>query len=184
MPETNESKEHYLVVSNMRTGSSAVARVMHEKMGIKMYYKATEADEFNPEGYYEDIGITNINEHYIRSRVDAFALIKGVKRYIHIMKEMNVPWGLKDARISILAPIYKHVLPDARIIRVFRNGLDIIRSQMRKYGFTEDHIKLRIFMTNITIDAVWGDNIWASLNMTERRTNEEIENVIRERIRE
>lgn len=184
MSETNENKVHYLVVSNMRTGSSAVARVMHEKMGIKMFYQQAKADEFNPDGYYEDVGITNINEHYIRGSIDVFDLIKGINRYIHIMEDMNVPWGLKDGRIAILSPMYKHVLPNARIIRVYRNGSDIIRSQIRKYGFTEEHIKRRIFMTNISIDAVWGDNIWASLNMTERRTDEEIENTIRERIRE
>lgn len=173
---------HYLVVSNMRSGSSAVARVMHRNMGITMFLDPILSDKFVPSGYYEDKVVINTNELFLRNKMSAKQFLILMEEYI---KKQTPPWGLKDGRIGTIAPFYKRLLPDAKIIRLYRNKEDIKKSMKHKWPhWAESDIDNRIFVTDVIADAVWGDNIWASLDMTERRSDEEIENAIRERTRE
>jgi len=179
-----QEPDHYLVVSNMRSGSSAVSRVMHEQMDITMFMHPPEPDEFNPGGYYEDVEVTNTNELAIRGDITVFDHIRLIDKYKTHMVMREEPWGLKDGRIALLAPVYKLFLPNARIIRLYRKAEDVIKSMMKKYKWDFEKARVREFITNVYIDAVWGDNIWASLNMTKKRTDSEIKNVISNRIKE
>ena len=47
--------DSYLVVGTGRSGTSTVARVMHEKLGISMGNEFVPSNEFNEKGYYEDV---------------------------------------------------------------------------------------------------------------------------------
>ena len=107
-----KTKPYYLVISNMRSGSSAVSRVMHENMGIKMFIHPQKPDEFNPKGYYEDVEVTNLNELCIRGEVNFRQHIEYMREYIRTITSLHVEWGLKDGRIALLGALYKYLMPD------------------------------------------------------------------------
>jgi hypothetical protein len=41
---------------------------------------------------------------------------------------IDIPWGWKDPRNTFLLPIWLEIFPNAKIIHIYRNGLDIAKS--------------------------------------------------------
>ena len=174
----------YLVVGSMRSGTSAVARVLHEQLGVTMFMTPPEPDEFNPDGYYEDLDVSNLNELAIRTVITPMDFIEKITIYSKEMIRRGKAWGLKDGRIAILSPLYYRLFPKAKVIRLCREPKLVVASMMRKYGWDRKKAELRIFMDNLFIDAVWKNNICASLDMTERRTDSDIKLTILKGTRE
>lgn len=54
----------------------------------------------------------------------------GPKRFIKYrsLLELDFPWGWKDPRNTFLMPLWLEIFSDAKIIHIYRNGLDIARS--------------------------------------------------------
>ena len=48
------------------------------------------------------------------------------------LSRMSVPWGWKDPRNTLTLPIWREVYPEARIIHVVRNGLDVAHSLLTR----------------------------------------------------
>lgn len=48
------------------------------------------------------------------------------------LSHMSVPWGWKDPRNTLTLPIWREVYPEARIIHVVRNGLDVAHSLLNR----------------------------------------------------
>ena len=157
---------------------------MHEQLGVTMFLHEAPKDEFNPDGYYEDVAITNINEYVMRGKclvTDLIGYIEGYEREVLLLKK---PWGVKDARIAMLGAIYKYMFPNANIIFVKRNEDLVIKSLQRKYSWTIAACQNHINHVKIYNEVIWKDRIWASLDMTEKRTDDEIKTAILERTRE
>lgn len=47
---------------------------------------------------------------------------------------LDLPWGWKDPRNSLLLPLWLELFPEAKIIHVVRNGLDVAASLARREG--------------------------------------------------
>lgn len=54
----------------------------------------------------------------------------GLKRYIKniSLSQLNFPWGWKDPKNTILLPLWLDVFADAKIIYIYRNGVDVAQS--------------------------------------------------------
>lgn len=52
-------------------------------------------------------------------------------RYRAITK-LNMPWGWKDPRNIITLPLWLEIFPSARIIHIYRNGIDVANSLARR----------------------------------------------------
>jgi hypothetical protein len=52
-------------------------------------------------------------------------------------------WGWKDPRNSITLPVWLKLFPDARVIHIVRNGVDVAESLYRRQqrGFQEAKIR-------------------------------------------
>lgn len=174
----------FFVLGTFRCGSSAVARVMHEQMGILMFLRETPPDEFNPNGYFEDKNVTDMNEGHITKANSAQDIISFLNDYKRKVIKYKQPWGLKDARINFLGPIYKYVFPRANVIALHRDPDDTAKSLHKKYGWGQTMILNHLLVAILYRDMVWKDNIWATLDMTEKRTDDEIKTAILERTME
>ncbi len=42
--------------------------------------------------------------------------------------DLNIPWGWKDPRNTFLLPLWLDIFPEAKVIHIYRNGLDIAQS--------------------------------------------------------
>jgi len=47
---------------------------------------------------------------------------------------LAAPWGWKDPRTTFTLPMWLELFPDARIIHICRNGVDVARSVNKKWG--------------------------------------------------
>jgi hypothetical protein len=54
-----------LVVGTGRCGTSTVARVLHEQLGVCMGSRFREADANNPRGFYEDLDALEANQRLL-----------------------------------------------------------------------------------------------------------------------
>ena len=54
----------------------------------------------------------------------------GLRKYVSykVKGELPFPWGWKDPRNTILLPIWLSIFPEAKVIHVCRNGLEVARS--------------------------------------------------------
>jgi hypothetical protein len=46
--------------------------------------------------------------------------------------DLEMPWGWKEPRTTLLLPLYLELFPDARVIHVYRNGVDVAASLARR----------------------------------------------------
>ncbi|MHA1337415.1 MAG: sulfotransferase [Promethearchaeota archaeon] len=54
----------------------------------------------------------------------------GLKYYLKYRSifNINLPWGWKDPRNTLLLPIWLDIFPNAKIIHIYRNGIDVSQS--------------------------------------------------------
>ena len=43
-------------------------------------------------------------------------------------EKLNIPWGWKDPRSTFTLPLWLDIFPDAKIIHIYRNGVDVANS--------------------------------------------------------
>ncbi len=85
-------KPNVLIVGSGRSGTSTVARICHEKLGICMGHYLKPGDYMNPSGYYEDY----VSHGLVRAMADG-SYSAGV--YLEIMNGFHancLSWGAKD----------------------------------------------------------------------------------------
>lgn len=77
--------------------------------------------------------IFNNTVDYLNYVVHSIAILRytGVKRYFSLGCK-NAIWGWKDPRNSYTLPLWKMIYPDAKIIHVYRNGIDVANSLRRR----------------------------------------------------
>lgn len=155
-----------LVVGPGRCGSSAVARVLHERMGVSMGKVFPVGDEYNPEGYYEDSEFKFHNQAFLDGRM---RFPEFWERIGHLIRQRREPWGLKDPRLCYLLPFYLSLIPDAKIIRCRRPLADIQASMKRCYGWEGEEAVRR----ERALDLV--NHPMLEIEMSEPRTDEWIE---------
>ena len=54
----------------------------------------------------------------------------GWRRYLQLRTPANleIPWGWKDPRSTYTLPVWLDLFPDAKVIHIYRNGVDVARS--------------------------------------------------------
>ena len=48
------------------------------------------------------------------------------------LQSINTPWGWKDPRTMITAPIWLNIFPKAKIVYILRNGIDVANSLQKR----------------------------------------------------
>lgn len=134
-----------LVIGNHRTGSSCVAGILY-KAGISMGRDMLEAHPSNPVGHFEDKAFLLLNESLV-APWDKPVVLVGVElavpriRYQRLITErdsLDCIWGIKDPRMCITAQYFMDLMYDPVIINIRRNSDSVIRSLMRRDGWTKE----------------------------------------------
>lgn len=142
-----------ILVGMHRSGTSMIARMLKE-MGLFIGWELENHDEAvfflkrndmilksSNCGWDNPLPVKNLLGHEkMRKRValqlwkdmnsiQAFSFL-GPKKYLKYKSicNLDIPWGWKDPRSSVLLPIWLDIFPDAKIVNVYRNGVDSAES--------------------------------------------------------
>jgi hypothetical protein len=60
----------------------------------------------------------------------------GLKLYMKYksIQKLDIPWGWKDPRNTFLLPLWLTIFPEAKIVHIYRNGIDIAQSLSLREG--------------------------------------------------
>lgn len=183
--------EPVLVTGVGRSGTSAVARVLHEQLGVCMGHDLPKPKRANPEGSYEDKEIRNLHIQVTNGRIDRGTFEERAIQWLeqHALDHQTTyyrnwyedgrpllvsraePWGFKDPRACHVLDFYLELPIDWKLIVCERAFEDVLASWGRVCaGTTKGHrqeIRARGEALEGAIDAHGVEPV--RLDMTERR---------------
>ncbi|MBZ0303661.1 MAG: sulfotransferase [Anaerolineae bacterium] len=142
-----------IVIGMHRSGTTMITDIL-EKMGLFMGVRQNVMQEAQfffeinkwllelsggswilPETYdslQRDLRAYNQVTNYVRFLLNTPRTISylGVQRYLQFRTpaSMNTPWGWKDPRTTYMLPLWLKIFPEARVIHIHRNGIDVAQS--------------------------------------------------------
>lgn len=128
----------YIVIGTGRSGTSFVAGVLHNDMGINMGEKFPKVNRTNPDGFWEDLDFLNLNVGFRNGNMTFLQFMQTMVEFITIRQARNLPWGFKESRMSMFIGLYLQVLDQPKIIWTQRKSALVIASLQDCYGFNED----------------------------------------------
>ena len=147
-----ENRSPYIVIGSGRSGTSNVARILHEKMGIHMGDVFPPSDTVNPGGYYEDMEFWKLNKSFIRGLTNYPNWFVGVSNLITARAKKGIPWGFKENRTSYLLGLLPVFCDGMKIIRCNRDPELVMKSCMEKWGHSEHEAESYYYGRNWAID--------------------------------
>ncbi len=135
-----------IVLGMHRSGTSLTAGMLHN-MGVNMGPNCDWTGPDNPRGYYEDIAFIRTNEYILKlaggtwynpptarsiaGLEDREVLNRQIKKLVDARKG-NGPWGWKDPRTVLTAPLYMKYLDNPVCVCTHRNPLSIANSLRKR----------------------------------------------------
>ncbi|MGI9608344.1 MAG: sulfotransferase [Acidimicrobiales bacterium] len=122
-----------------RSGTSAVAQTLN-RAGLFLGHDLLGSEPSNPHGHFEDNEVIEIHQALLdvngvdwkaTEPLDPFvpdAQWQAIGDLVRRRNALGEPWGFKDPRVCLFLPLWRHALPDARVLVVFRNPAETIRS--------------------------------------------------------
>jgi hypothetical protein len=141
----------FLICGSGRSGTSAVARVLHEA-GIRMGSDLIEADASNAEGYFEERSVVVLNDAILNdvrlhrwfataTRAEILAAARARHDVMRPLADAATP-GWKDPRFCWTLEAWLEVLTERpRIIVCVRSPSEVVESTLRYYGLDSDEAR-------------------------------------------
>lgn len=108
-----------IVVGVGRTGTSTVCRLIHEKLGIRMFMTSfLRPDQWNPDGYYEDRLVKQTLKDVKRG---AKTVGEAARRIHYEFEQGTVPWGFKLQPLGKMPPGLLEAFEPRAVISCVRN---------------------------------------------------------------
>ncbi len=60
--------------------------------------------------------------------------------------DLDIPWGWKDPRTTITIDVWKRIFPNAKILHIYRNPIDVAQSLRERELMIREHGKLEFFV--------------------------------------
>lgn len=126
-----------------------------------------------------------VNSHHIKSYLGLYKYLKN-----RSLTRLTFPWGWKDPRNTYTLPIWLEIFPNAKIIHVYRHGIDVANSLIKRHNkgvSVAKHLHdKRKHLYNIVkkkggfVDSILCSNIEGGFNLWEKyiRKSFELENKI------
>jgi hypothetical protein len=150
------SRPFLIVTGAGRSGTSAVARVLHES-GVRMGDHQGIASRINPVGFYEDVDVRNLNDQLLEhvgladtsrpqrwpSRARVVAAARGRRDEMAALAARAAD-GWKDPRFSITLEAWLPLLPSRpKVIVCLRSPEAYAESAVQVYGLIEPAAAMR-----------------------------------------
>jgi len=132
-----------IVAGFHRSGTSAAARLLHQA-GAHMGDELVGARLSNPFGHYEDVSVVRLHEALLSDNGRTWqvedellpAVAPGrweeMRTFIISRQKGHPVWGFKDPRVCFFLQAWKHLLPESRVVVVFRHYAEAVASLHRR----------------------------------------------------
>ena len=136
-----------LLICGMHRSGTSLTGKFFEQLGYDFgsQEKLVKANSFNQDGYWERRDVVELNNKIlsvygsswdfpIRGNPEIIRTIASKNMYQFadsarkIVSELQTPFAIKDPRMSLLLPFWKEIIPNAQIIIVVRNPLEVANS--------------------------------------------------------
>ncbi len=136
--------EQLIVAGFHRSGTSLVCRLL-DRAGLFLGYELVGANPSNPYGHFEDVEVLELHRQIMTDnglswQVDApfLPVLTGehwrrMRRVIERRDEEHGLWGFKDPRVCLFLMVWKHLLPNAKVLVVYRHFSDTTYSLGRRH---------------------------------------------------
>ena len=168
-----------------RSGTSAVARVLHEKLNVQMALEFKPPDPITPDGHYECKTVNELNHKLISGLLTGVQWEKDFIEYASYRMSFQIPWGFKDPKIrypfilGCILSLYPAKL-GTMYIRTHRKIEQIIKSQVINFGISEQKARDDIIRGDTLMDTLLDGKKCINMDMSERLTDEEISKALLE----
>jgi hypothetical protein len=132
-----------IVAGFHRSGTSAAARLLHHA-GAHMGDDLVGERLSNPFGHYEDVAVVRLHDALLADNGRTWQVDREMLPAVSAARwqelgafaagrERGHPlWGFKDPRACLFLQVWKHLLPDARVVVVFRHYAEAVASLHRR----------------------------------------------------
>jgi glycosyltransferase involved in cell wall biosynthesis len=147
-----EKSQPVILTGMHRSFTSLTSNILTE-LGIYMGESILEPDDFNPEGYFENVDFLYFDRTLCKfcmyhensffdwgwspdekMNSDKIKEFEGyAKKLVHDRKRLRV-WGWKDPRTSLLLNFWDSIIPHAKYIFVYRNPAEVYTSVTKLKG--------------------------------------------------
>lgn len=132
----------FIVVGTGRCGTSFVAKVLHETLGVSMGERFRDANAFNPEGYYEDMEFVHANTMLIKGTLTLREWATSIGNLIEERQSRGIMWGFKDPRAAELIGLYIQFFENPMVVWCVRPKELIVNSFLTKYHRSTEEANL------------------------------------------
>ncbi len=137
--------DELIVAGFHRSGTSFTAQTLHHH-GLFLGDELLGAAPSNPYGHFEDRQVVTIHENLLRENSTTWqvdrpllpavrrATWNEIERLVATRRSKHAFWGFKDPRVCLFLGLWRHVMPEARVLAVYRPFWASIRSLHRRHG--------------------------------------------------
>jgi hypothetical protein len=135
--------DQLIVAGFHRSGTSLVCQVLH-RAGLFLGYDLMGATFSNPHGHFEDVEIFSLHEQILADNGHTWLVNEPFlpvitephwRRMEQIVQRRDAEhnlWGFKDPRVCLFMMIWKHLLPNAKALLIYRHFSDTTYSLGRR----------------------------------------------------
>jgi hypothetical protein len=134
-----------IVAGFHRSGTSSATQLLHAA-GLFVGDQLIGAMPYNPYGHYEDREVVQIHDQILRDNgrnwqaTEEFVPLIGpgrwnqMERLVERRRLAHRLWGFKDPRVCLVLPAWKHLMPDCKVLILFRPVADCSYSLSRRHA--------------------------------------------------
>lgn len=135
--------DQLIVAGFHRSGTSLICRLL-DRAGLFLGYELLGANPSNPYGHFEDREVLELHRQIMTDngfswQVEAPFLPvlteehwRKMRRVIERRDREHGLWGFKDPRVCLFLMVWKHLLPNAKVLVVYRHFSDTTYSLARR----------------------------------------------------
>ena len=137
--------EQLIIAGFHRSGTSATAQLL-QRAGLFLGYELLDALPSNPYGHFEDREMVTFHSQLLADNEQTWMVgepllpVIGPNRWqrmrgmIERRNSEHALWGFKDPRACLFLPAWKYLLPDAKVLIVYRHFSASTRSLARRHS--------------------------------------------------
>lgn len=135
-----------LIIAGFHRSGTSFTTQMLNQAGMFVGSDLMGVDRSNPYGHFEDREVVGLHDEILRSNGKTWQidgpLIPAVtgqqwdelQRIVSTRRQLNLFWGFKDPRVCHFLGLWKHVMPEAKVLAVYRHYGACVRSLHRRHG--------------------------------------------------
>lgn len=137
--------DQLIIAGFHRSGTSATAQVLH-RAGLFLGYELLEALPSNPYGHFEDKEVVNLHNQLLADNQQSWIVSEPclpvvaqlrwerMQQMIERRSTEHRLWGFKDPRACLFLALWKYLLPNAKVLIVYRHFSNSTYSLARRHS--------------------------------------------------